>query len=188
MYYIWESDATLYDKFLYASKTPEKLFTGDWVEGKPGVQQRGPLKLEGDRKCPAKLSDMVLTQFELPILSPRAMTVLKEAGVDNLEAYPIQIKHPKMKSPEKSYQIINVVGLVACVDKDHAAIKTYTSDPSRIFTLRQYQLLENKIPKNLKVFRLEEFSGHLLVDPSVKDAWEKAGLTGAKFTPTEKYV
>jgi hypothetical protein len=36
------------------------------------------------------------------------------------------------------------------------------------------------------MFRLGEFHAHVLVHESVKDAFEKNGLTGAMFTPPEK--
>src|SRR5262249_59683198 len=113
---------------------------------------------------------------------PKAITVLEEMGVDNLEYFPVQIKHKKAKDVEKSYRVANVVGKIDCLDKKHAKFTTFP-DEDEISYLSKYKIFEDKIqPKAGKkpplVFRLGEFTYHVLAHESVKKAFEKAGLSG----------
>lgn len=192
MYFVWESDAKLYDEYLYVSVVPDELTYGDWITGERLLTTPRVATLVGDPHYASTLSDMVLTQFELPVLSPRAISTLESIGVDNIEYFPINIKRPKVKTVETSYKIANVIGLVYCLDKDHATFKTFAANPDKLKILRQYRVFAEKIAaagsgkKAPLVFRLGEFSEHLLVHESVKAAFEKGKLTGAKFTATEK--
>src|SRR5690242_2808723 len=95
MYYVWRSDAALSDRYLYASRVPDGLTHQDWITGKPLPKRPPAITLVGDGDSPITLSDMILTQFELPILSPKAMAALESVGVDNIEYFPITIKSRK---------------------------------------------------------------------------------------------
>lgn len=192
MYFVWRSDAGLSDEFLYVSKAPDGLSHGRWITGQPLLAKPSTVTLVGDSDYASALSDMILTQFELPVLSPRAVSALESLGVDNIEYFPINIKRPKVKTLETSYKIANIVGLVNCLDKKHATIETFSANPNRISWLGQYRILEDKLSgagpnkKTPLVFRLGEFPYHLLVHASVKAVFEAQKLTGAVFIPTEE--
>jgi hypothetical protein len=194
MYFVWESNAHLSDDFLYVTEAPDGLNQGDWIRGKGLLAKPATVTLVGDSDSPATLSDMILTQFELPVLSPRAISTLADIGVDNIEYFPINIKRPKVKGLEQSYRIGNIVGLVFCLDKRHATFDTFPDNPNKIMSLEQYHILEEKVTgagpgkKTPLVFRLGEFSYHVLAHESVKSAFEKQKLTGALFTDPAKYV
>jgi hypothetical protein len=192
MYFVWQSDVALYEDFMFVSRSPDGLNTGDWIRGERLVTKPKAVTLVGDSKYASALSDMVLTQFQLPVLSPRAITTLEDLGIENVEYFPVNIKRPKITAVEKSYKIANIVGRIDCLDKNHAIFATFSADPNKIRSLRQYRILEDKIADAAAggrpplIFRLGEFSYHALVHDSVKNAFEKQKLTGAKFTPTEK--
>ena len=113
-------------------------------------------------------------------------------GIENVEYFPVNIKRPKVTAVEKSYKIANIVGRIDCLDKDHAIFETFSANPNKLSSLRQYRILEDRIVeaaagnKPPLIFRLGEFSYHALVHESVKKAFEKQKLTGAMFTPPEK--
>lgn len=192
MYFVWQSDPTLYDDFMYVSRSPDMLNKGEWIRGEPLVGKPKVFTLVGDPKYASALSDMVLTQFELPVLSPRAVATLNDLGIENVQYFPVNIKRPKAKDLEKSYKMANIVGRIDCLDKKHADFETFVENPNKLSSLRRYRILENKIAESAAggkpslIFRLGEFSYHALVHESVKKAFEKEKLTGAKFTPTEK--
>ena len=194
MYFVWESNAKLAEDFLHVSDAPDGLDSGSWITGERLVVKPAVVTLVGDSDSPSKLSDMVLTPFQLPVLSPQAVSTLADIGVDNVEYFPINIKRPKVKAVEQSYKIGNIVGLVYCLDKSHATLRTFTRNPNKIVALRQYRILEDKVTgagpgkKPPLVFRLGEFSYHVLAHESVKSAFEKQKLTGAQFIDPVKYV
>src|SRR5436309_508005 len=107
MYFIWRSDAGLANKYLYASNAPIGLKVRLWQTGEAMLKPPATSTLIGDSDSPSTLSDMILTQFELPVLSPKARSVLEEIGVDNIEYFPIDINTGKAGALEKSYKAAN---------------------------------------------------------------------------------
>ena len=194
MYFVWSSDAGLSDSYMYVNKAPDGLNYDTWITGEPLVKPPPVVTLVGDSDSPTTLSDMILTQFELPILSPRAISVLEKTGVDNIQYFPINIKNRQTGELEKSYQIANIVGLVDCLDKKHATYNTSPRDENTILLLQQYRILEDKIlpkgsgKKTPLIFRLGEFPFHVLAHESVKTAFEKENITGSEFIAPEKFA
>ena len=192
MYFVWRSDVTQYQDFMFVSRSPDGLNHGEWIRGERLATKPKAFTLVGDSKYASALSDMTLTQFQLPVLSPRAVSTLDEMGIENVEYFPVNIKRPKVTAVEKSYKIANIVGRIDCLDKDHAIFETFSANPNKLSSLRQYRILEDRIVeaaagnKPPLIFRLGEFSYHALVHESVKKAFEKQKLTGAMFTPPEK--
>lgn len=194
MYFVWGSDAGLSDSYMYASKAPNGLNFASWITGEALVKEPPVATLIGDTDSPTTLSDMILTQFELPILSPKTISVLEKLGVDNIQYFPINIKNWQTGELEKSYRIANIVGLVYCLDKKHATFNTLPEDENKISWLQQYRILEEKIPakasgkKTPLVFRLGEFPFHVLAHKSVKTAFEKERITGSQFIAPEDFA
>lgn len=192
MYFVWQSDVALYEDFMFVSRSPDTLNEGDWIRGERLASKPKVFTLAGDSKYASALSDMVLTQFQLPVLSPRAVSTLEDLGIENVEYFPVNIKRPKAKDVEKSYKMANIVGRIDCLDKKHADFETFSANPNKLSSLRRYRILEDKIADSAAsgkpplIFRLGEFSYHALVHESVKKAFEKQKLTGAKFIPPEK--
>jgi hypothetical protein len=125
------------------------------------------------------------------VLSPRAVSVLEKAGVDNLQYFPIHIKNRETGELEQSYKIVNVVGLVYCLDKKRATFTTFAHDESKISWLQQYSIFEDMIqpisPSQEKplIFRLGEFRSHVLAHESIKTTFGKQRITGSEFIPPE---
>src|SRR5262245_27861486 len=124
MYFVWQSDVALYEDFMFVSRAPDGLNTGDWIRGEPIVTKPKTVTLVGDSNYASALSDMVLTQFHLPVLSPRAVSTLEDLGIENVQYFPVNVKRPKAKDLEKSYKIANIVGRIDCLDKNHAVFAT----------------------------------------------------------------
>ena len=114
MYLIWRSDSDLSEKFMHIGKKPKGFIPTRWKTGRAFQQDPPVITLEGDDDSPETLSDVILTGFNVPILSTRAISALKEVGVNNLQYYPVNIKNPQTKELDKSYKIVNVVGLNIC--------------------------------------------------------------------------
>jgi hypothetical protein len=194
MYFVWRSDAGLADSYMYISDVPVALDHEEWITGGPLLTQPPVVTLIGDSDSPATLSDVILTQFQLPVLSPRAVSVLEKLGVDNIQYFPINLKHRQAKRVDSSYQIANIVGLVYCLDKKHATFNPSPLNENEILWLQQYRILEDQVlhkdagKKAPLIFRLGEFPFHVLAHESVKAAFDKEKLTGSEFIAPEQFA
>ena len=193
MYYVWRSNNELYNKYMHVSEEPDELEYGDWITGNALPKPPPLMTLSGDDDTPNTISDMILTGFNLPILSPKAISVLDKLGVNNIEYFPIQITNSENSEIEKSYKIANIIGLINCLDKSKSNYTTFPEDDD-ISWLDQYSIFEDKIlpitpnENNPLIFRLGEFAYHVLVHEKIKSAFEDEGITGAKFISPEDYA
>ena len=178
---------------MYVGRRPDGLRPAKWITGEALLKQPPVLILIGDDDSPTILSDVILTSFDIPILSPKAISVLDKSGVNNIQYFPVLIKNWQNSEIEKSYKIANIVGLVYCLDRTNSTYNTFPEDDD-ISWLQQYSIFIEKIlpiPPNKNkplIFRLGEFSYHILVHETIKTAFEKEGITGSEFICPEDYV
>ncbi|SIS70194.1 hypothetical protein SAMN05421766_103479 [Zobellia uliginosa] len=59
-----------------------------------------------------------LISLYIPIMSERFISALKNAGVDNLQTYPVILKNSKLGLIWEGFSVVNVFGLLKCVDLD----------------------------------------------------------------------
>ena len=88
MYFVWRSNAALANQYLHVSNVPDGLDHDAFVAGKAMLKPPPVVTLVGDSDSPPALSDVVLTQFQLPVFSPRAVSVLQSASVYNIQYFP----------------------------------------------------------------------------------------------------
>jgi uncharacterized protein DUF1629 len=192
MYFVWRSNAALSNTYMYVPQLPSDLRHKDWITGEPVTNDPKVATLTGKDDSPTTLSDVIVGGFNFPVLSPNAISVLETTGVDNIEYFPIKIKNWKTGELDKSYKIANIVGLVYCLDKEHATFRTF--DDGEIRALQHYRILEDKIlPKGRGkkaplIFRLGEFRYHVLAHESVKTAFEKEKITGSEFIAPKEFA
>src|SRR5262245_46799855 len=129
MYLIWRADIGLTKKYFYSNQVPPGLKTRDWKTGEEMLKPPATYTLTWDGKSPNKLSDVVLTQSQLQIWSPKTISVLEGIGVDNIQYFSIDIDTGKRGEVEKSYKIANILGLISCLDRKHAKFETFPDDP-----------------------------------------------------------
>ena len=55
-------------------------------------------------------------QFEFPLVSSRLLRAFIDAGVDNLDAYPLALSDAEMLDTRDEYFAVNVIGVVSCAD------------------------------------------------------------------------
>jgi hypothetical protein len=177
---------------MYVRELPREVHHKEWITGKPMVKPPKVATLTGKSDSPPTPSDVIVGEFNIPVLSAKAISVLEEAGVDNIEYFPVKIKDWDTGKIDNSYKIANIIGLIDCLDREHATLRTF--DDGEVSSLRRYKLLEQKIVHSDRkkdpplVFRLGEFRYHVLAHESVKAAFEKNGVTGSEFVPTERFA
>jgi hypothetical protein len=127
--------------------------------------------------------------FDGLIFSRRLRTLLDAAGIDNVQYFPCWIRTtgPDMaRDMPPNFVVANVVGRVACIDRDASLLETDAADPAIIEFVEQFVIDEDAVA-GIDLFRLAEIPRLLVASDRVKDACERANITGAKFVPVDQY-
>lgn len=134
------------------------VFTLDRGEGDPGAVYAGGL---------------------VPVWSEALVAAMREAGADNLEAFPAVLRDPGSGKEWTGYRAVNVVGCVAGVDFERSGL-----DRSSIEGLALYPswfvLAEPELAW-FRLFRLAESPDLVVVDERVREAVERRGVAGVTF-------
>ncbi len=192
MYYVFEMNTKLTNKFIYFRKGPAGLDIDAWQAGERFKTPPAALTLEAEDEIPSELSDLLLAKVELHVCSPKLMATLAAAGVTNVEYFPVTVVDKKRGITRADYCAANILGTVACLDVDNSEVATF-SNGSGYSSVEEFKLLEDKIQPlpGMKapplLFRLAEFKFHVIAHQSLKDAFERDGITGARFIPTQDY-
>jgi len=99
----------------------------------------------------------------MPVMSKKFLDLLEEAGVDNLQKFPAIIQSNKDDSVWGNYFVVNILGLIKCVDFSKSKYKELFPGHFRFSELA----IDVKIPKGALLFRLQENPGTILIDKSV---------------------
>jgi hypothetical protein len=60
-----------------------------------------------------------VTEF-MPVFSDRLVEASRKSGVDNFQAYKAILKNPVTGETWSSYQVINILGVIACADMENS--------------------------------------------------------------------
>lgn len=125
------------------------------------------------------------TSFNVPIATTAVAEAIRSVAGSDVQCLPLTI------SGQRSMMALNAVRVVRCVDDIRSECDKWTEKDGRPDKLGQYRyiskLVLNKraIPPDAHFFRLSDWLVCLIVSEAVKDAMERVGCFGAKFTELE---
>lgn len=190
-YFVWQRNHALVGKYAHFDDEPETYDEADWGSGVKSKKKLPELTLVADERYESKLTDQLLTRFELQVFSQKLRAALADAGVKNLDYYPAKVVDHDGEVIGDGYQTANLIGLIACLDEKKSQC---THIAGKLADIEKFKVHESKIVAtpdmrgDALIFRLAELPAIVLVHESVKKLVEKAGITGVKFTPPEKYI
>lgn len=196
----WALVIDIKKEFAYIKEYPVGRPRLDWLDWEKGCRQ--DVKADGiitttSDEYPPLLTGGVPNIFSLPIFSKRLVEELKEIGVNNLELQPISIKNHETGEVVNDYFICNVIGLISCLDREHADCRWDRKDPQVVKAIRTLVISEGMIEKHnnglvkekvLKMFRLQEYPYVLIVDDDVKRLFEDLNIQGWKCIKPEDWI
>ncbi|MCY1046728.1 suppressor of fused domain protein [Corallococcus sp. bb12-1] len=147
--------------------------------GKPAHfkgQVRFPLSLEGEAR------DYSHAAFSTPVVHARVAALLRELAPGDVELIPVEVD-----SHSGPYFILNAIRLVKCIDDEASeAVRYWTEQdgfPEKVGTYISIDGMRIDPSKvgDAKVFRTWGWKVALIVSEDIKEAMERAGITGAKF-------
>lgn len=148
--------------------------------GRP-VQVDSPLRVPIDE--PGRALDFSLAGVGLaPIVHVKVATLFVELASDDVQTLPVAIKgHPDQ------YLILVATKRIRCIDEQASKVQFWKPEDGLPAKVGQYYAVDDlridpsKVGE-AKVFRTEGWTQALIVSEDIKQALERTGATGVKFT------
>ncbi|SEN23976.1 hypothetical protein SAMN05444354_1352 [Stigmatella aurantiaca] len=150
------------------------------MQGEPAAFE-GRLKLR--IRSPGKPLDFSFAAFDVPVVSARVASLLTAEAPGDVQLLPVDID-----SQAEPYFLVNVIRAVRCIDdRASAEVQHWTEEdgePDRVGEYRAVHGMRIDPAKvgDAKVFRPWGWTVALIVSEDIKEALERAGVTGVKFT------
>lgn len=135
-----------------------------------------PVDVEGEAR------DYSHAAFCTPVVNARLAAIFQELAPNDVELIPVEVN-----SHAGPYFILNALHVVKCIDDEATEEVQYWTEedgvPRKVGTYRDISGMRIDPAKvgDAKVFRPWGWKVALIVSEDIKDAMERAGITGAKF-------
>jgi len=182
-YYILESSS--HDMMLiYPPQDPG--LRDRWWAGKP-FQHPPEQPIVADI-IPGNEQGELLDYFNTSSLMSKAFhEALLEAGVDNLDVYDAVLQSEDGTIIHRGYKAFNVIGLVRAANLAETVF--HSPDSSRLIDASiDHLVIDGDKPRGLKLFRLAENVGAVLVHEDVKRVLESKAFPHLRFLEPHEFV
>ncbi|WP_342747661.1 imm11 family protein [Melittangium boletus] len=127
--------------------------------------------------------DFTLAELDIPVIQSNIAAILTEMAPGDVQLIPVEIE-----SQQGSFSILVATRLIRCID-DNASeeVRYWKPEDGRPEKVGKYRAMSGmridptKVG-DAKVFRTWGWTVALIVSEDIKDALERAGITGARFT------
>ena len=125
-----------------------------------------------------RLVDFVANHLTYLIVSDDVKQVLEQEGVQNIEYLPVSIYDQKKRLASSEYFILNVLGTVDCLDYEKSEYERSLVNPARIQHFDKVEIHEDKVPEDIKIFRLKDRPAMIFIRSDLLKAFKKNKLSG----------
>ncbi len=187
-YWIWlyatnEDDAII-------TKVPEEFESNKWklCEGISCTDWfPHEVNFELDPNRGKVINDAIHNVLGLHIVSEKLKSILAESGAD-FEFFPVNIKNHKGKLLKEQYYLANLVGKLACVDRELSECEQDSFEEDQLSYYEKMVLDTDKIPEGTNIFRLAETPRLLIASDAFSDLIKiEKECTGPSFCLTEEW-
>jgi hypothetical protein len=132
-------------------------------------------------RVPGNPLDYSEASFSIPVVSRRLMELLQRLVVEEVQFFPVRVE-----SQEEPCFVLNVTRLVDCIDESRCRTERWKPEDGAPERVGEYRLVEGlRIdPDKVGDARLFRTWGWpvLVVSEDIKEAMEREGITGTRFT------
>ena len=182
MYYLLETDfftePTAYRTELLSDEF--HFLPSRWLTGKLMQEPKKILKVEFFQNGGKGLAEILLDS--IPLFSKALVDALHEAGVDNLQLFPVEIVERDGSLVNQEYCAVNIIGCVQCADIDKSELTDLTGNGLTAVSFRKLAIDELKA-NNLYLFRLAESVASIVVHAHVKALLDAKGFKYVTYRP-----
>jgi hypothetical protein len=128
--------------------------------------------------------DWTAADSAMPVVSEKVAKILRDLAPTDVQLFPVSVQGRK-----EPYFIANAVHACACVDEERSIdVRRFTKDGIRPDLEGQFSVIGKLIidPRRTeghKLFRVKDWEVGLIASEEIKDAFERARVVGAYFTP-----
>jgi len=145
------------------------------------------LEIRMDSASQGRLTDdLVIRKRRCIVHSRRLIDVLHSVEIDTIDYYHCRIVNEVTGEIFRNHQAANLLDMIFCLDQEQSELEIDDEEPNEIWYIHYLKLLEDRIGDAL-IFRLGERPSIVVVHQKVKEAVEKASITGVVFLPAEGY-
>jgi hypothetical protein len=185
-FYIFRQNTLTKEEPMAIDGVPDTIDPLDWLKGKiitsPTTDESSlilDLSLEsGDFR--SAIIDGFLTLYHF-----RLCEVLTDFGVDNIQYFPVTLRDQDGVVVTENYRLVNIVGLLDCIDMDKSKVKHWKSGMGFDFLS---MVIDEKKVQGFPIFRLKDDPTKVVINETLKQHIEKNKMTaGVKLIKTEDY-
>lgn len=140
-------------------------------------------------------SDYPFVSGLLPVYSARLRSLMEGLGIEGIQYLPLKIKRRDGTQEVEGYSIANYLNVIDCLDRERSVYEVWTKDNLLFWEKRPDMLgtfcdvrravIDSKKTGDVPLFRLWGWEMMVIVREDVKQAIEKAGITGCEFREIE---
>ena len=140
-------------------------------------------------------TDYPFTSCLLPIYSTRLKLLMEDLGMNDIQYLPLKISRKDGAKEVDGYYIANYLRMIDCLNREQSVYQVWTRDTLLFWEKRPFMLgtfrdvrkavLDSDKVNNAPIFRLWGWEMMVIVREDVKQAIEKAGITGCVFRGLE---
>lgn len=144
------------------------------------VASATPLTTRASR--PGRALAFCLTNFAVPVADSRVVSAFARVADGDVQRLAVSIPG------HAGFEVLNVLRVVRCLDEARSEFTKWTTRDHRADLAGEYRMVTRlrldprAIPPDAHAFRVEGWLIALIVSEPVKEAMEKAGCLGARFS------
>jgi hypothetical protein len=164
----------------------KKLKKPRWIDGAAlDFDVPEPIVCELDPKYPGAPKAFYGAE-PIPLMNDDVAAALTAAGVDNLQTFKAVLIDPESGKQFTNYRAFNLVGKISAADMEQST-RMFESDDTMISVGFDSLVIDEAKTEGLRMFRLAENLGAIIVDERVKSEVEGRGIRGIFFYPSGEW-
>ena len=166
---------------------PEELDQG--FSRKKGWPDDARFEMDPNAPKDMKLEDFLQNGSSFCVVSTRFKELVEKEKPPRVEYLPVSIINHKGRKEKAQYWILHSTPMVKnAIDLKKTKAKRNNINPDVFSSVSNLTLDKKKIPPDLQLFRLEEFSLIALFRSDLAEKIQDAGMTGIEFLPPETWT
>ncbi len=164
---------------------PDNVDPSEWIQGKimTAPTNKEPLML--DLSLESGVFRGAIIDGFLTLYHKKLCKVLTDFGIDNIQYFPVVLRNQETKKVEHDYMLVNIVGLLDCVDMDKSKVNWWASGMG--FDFVSMEIDKAKV-QGLPIFRLKDDPTKVIIDERLKQHLEKNKvLVGVQLIEPKNY-
>lgn len=187
-YYVWETRRRWPDDVIAPDFAPVKRDHGvSFIQGRRIPKELPELEIRYRAGPDARVTDdLVIHRRRCLVHSEALIDTLKRAGVDSIDYFPLRLVNDQTGTVLRTHRAANLLDVVFCLDREQSELEVDDEEPNEIWSIDKMKLIDDRLGESL-MFRLGEMREIVIVHESVKQAIERAGLSGPVFLPADGF-